>query len=113
MWSPIASACAGCARPDTSSRIAHLRQECPPVLDLAHNAAPGTLYAIFQLLTALLLLSAASSSFQVGPGLLKALARHHGHGGTDAGILPAVWGRTNCTTPRTGACCSSWPSPRS
>ena len=53
-------------------------------------------------MTALLLLSAASSSFQAGPGLLKALARRHGTdrgaeaGVTaDTGILPRVWGTTN------------------
>ncbi|MFC1407629.1 MULTISPECIES: amino acid permease [Streptacidiphilus] len=65
------------------------------IADLAQRAAPGGLYAVFQLGTALLLLSAASSSFQAGPGLLKALARHHRPGGTDTGILPALWGRTN------------------
>ncbi len=65
------------------------------IADLAHVAASGPLYAVFQLLTALLLLSAASSSFAAGPGLLKALSRHHRPDGADAGILPAVWGRTN------------------
>jgi hypothetical protein len=44
----------------------------------------GIVFAAFQLTTALLLLSAASSSFQAGPGLLKALAR----GGGRAEILP-------------------------
>ena len=38
--------------------------------------------------------TAASSSFQAGPGLLKALARHQGPGG-EIGVLPAFWGRTN------------------
>lgn len=83
-----------------TAEAVHLRIGIPAhdstqIADLAQHATPGALYAIFQLLTALLLLSAASSSFQAGPGLLKALARHHGPGGADAGILPAVWGRTN------------------
>src|SRR5436190_8724476 len=38
--------------------------------DLAKTAAGHGLYAFFQLATALLLLAAASSSFQAGPGLL-------------------------------------------
>ena len=46
----------------------------------------GALFAAFQLASAVLLLAAASSSFQAGPGLLKALAR----GGGGVGILPAV-----------------------
>ena len=73
------------------------------IADLAGRAAHPALYGLFQLVTALLLLSAASSSFQAGPGLLKALARQHaGIGadsgtetGTETGILPALWGRTN------------------
>ncbi len=68
------------------------------IADLASRAANPTLYGLFQLVTALLLLSAASSSFQAGPGLLKALARQHSTTpgrSTDAGILPALWGRTN------------------
>ncbi|WP_310713942.1 amino acid permease [Streptomyces lydicus] len=62
------------------------------IADIAHAAAgPGWLYAAFQLTSSLLLLAAASSSFQAGPGLLKALA------GTEdrPGVLPAVLGRTN------------------
>lgn len=64
------------------------------IADLASGAANPTLYGLFQLVTALLLLSAASSSFQAGPGLLKALVRQHGQA-TDTGILPKLWGRTN------------------
>lgn len=63
--------------------------------DLADAGTGRGLFAFFQLTTALLLLAAASSSFQAGPGLLKALARrraHHGHG---VGILPARMGDTN------------------
>lgn len=62
------------------------------IADIAHAAAgPGWLYTAFQLTSSLLLLAAASSSFQAGPGLLKALA------GTEQspGVLPAVLGRTN------------------
>lgn len=65
------------------------------IADLASRAAHPALYALFQLVTALLLLSAASSSFQAGPGLLKALARQHTRTQQGTGILPAVWGRTN------------------
>jgi amino acid transporter len=78
------------------------------IAELARVAAPGPVFAGFQLVTALLLLSAASSSFQAGPGLLKALARHtrtrtnsagapSGTPGNSVtvGILPAPVGRTN------------------
>src|SRR5713226_1543381 len=50
----------------------------------------GALFAAFQVSSAVLLLAAASSSFQAGPGLLKALAR-----GGGVGILPGRLGRTN------------------
>jgi hypothetical protein len=57
------------------------------------SVGDGAVFAIFQLTSAILLLSAASSSYQAGPGLLKALARaEHGYG---LGILPAFLGRTN------------------
>ncbi|MFC8513982.1 amino acid permease [Streptomyces sp. NPDC057257] len=62
------------------------------IADIAHAAAgPGWLYGAFQLTSSLLLLAAASSSFQAGPGLLKALS------GTDErpGVLPPVLGQTN------------------
>ncbi len=46
------------------------------IAELAHTAVGGgSLYGFFQLTSGLLLLAAASSSFQAGPGLLKALAR--------------------------------------
>ena len=51
----------------------------------------GALFAAFQVSSAVLLLAAASSSFQAGPGLLKALAR----GGGGVGILPAVLSSRN------------------
>ncbi|WP_460105379.1 APC family permease [Streptomyces sp. YKOK-J1] len=62
------------------------------IADIAHAAAgPGWLYGAFQLTSSLLLLAAASSSFQAGPGLLKALS------GTpeQPGVLPPVLGRIN------------------
>jgi hypothetical protein len=56
-------------------------------------AGKGGVYATFQAASALLLLAAASSSFQAGPGLLRALSRHPTSGGV--GILPPVLGETN------------------
>jgi hypothetical protein len=69
--------------------------ETTQIAELARAAASTPVFAAFQLTTALLLLSAASSSFQAGPGLLKALARRHHGDGTSTGILPAWLGRTN------------------
>jgi hypothetical protein len=64
------------------------------IADIAKAAAgDGGLFAVFQLTSAILLLSAASSSYQAGPGLLKALARDSG--GRGLGILPAPLGRAN------------------
>ncbi|MEO8284150.1 MAG: amino acid permease [Pseudarthrobacter sp.] len=79
---------------------AHLQIGIPPedftqIAELARLAAPGPVFAAFQLVTALLLLSAASSSFQAGPGLLKALARHTTAEGHTIGILTPGLGRTN------------------
>jgi len=54
-------------------------------------AGRGALFAAFQVSSAVLLLAAASSSFQAGPGLLKALAR----GGGGVGILPAFLSQSN------------------
>jgi hypothetical protein len=75
---------------------AHLNIGIPPqdstqIAELARHTSPNAVFAAFQLVTALLLLSAASSSFQAGPGLLKALARSS----QGTGILPSVFGRTN------------------
>jgi hypothetical protein len=69
-------------------------EDTTQIAELARIAVPGPIFAVFQALTALLLLSAASSSFQAGPGLLKALARSHGPADGN-GILPAWLGRTN------------------
>jgi hypothetical protein len=66
------------------------------IADLARSATgDGAMFALFQLTSSLLLLAAASSSFQAGPGLLKALARHTRGSGESVGILPPALGRVN------------------
>jgi len=62
---------------------------------VARAAGSPGLFAAFQAASAVLLLAAASSSFQAGPGLLKALARADRLDGARLGILPAWMGRTN------------------
>jgi amino acid transporter len=77
----------------------HLHVGIPPrdqtqISELAHTAVGGgSLYGFFQLTSGLLLLSAASSSFQAGPGLLKALARPGPSG--EESLLPKALHRTN------------------
>ncbi|WND60501.1 amino acid permease (plasmid) [Mycolicibacterium vanbaalenii] len=83
-----------------TAQAVHLRIGVPgpdstQIAELARIAAPGPVFAAFQLATTLLLLSAASSSFQAGPGLLKALAAGHDSAEPSLGILPARLGRTN------------------
>lgn len=68
--------------------------ESTQVAELARATRVHALFAAFQLATAVLLLAAASSSFQAGPGLLKALAHRHDAAGA-VGILPGWLGRTN------------------
>jgi hypothetical protein len=64
------------------------------IADVARASTGGGFgYASFQATSALLLLAAASSSFQAGPGLLKALSRHPHSAGV--GILPRSLGTTN------------------
>jgi amino acid transporter len=65
------------------------------VAEIARRAESHGVFAAFQAATALLLLSAASSSFQAGPGLLKALARHDRSDAADHGVLPPFLGHTN------------------
>jgi hypothetical protein len=66
------------------------------IADVAKTATgDGVLFALFQLTSSLLLLAAASSSFQAGPGLLKALARRTHPNGVEVGILAPALGRTN------------------
>lgn len=64
------------------------------IADFARHVSPEPIFALFQLMTALLLLAAASSSFQAGPGLLKALAVNPLHE-KSVGILPVAFGRVN------------------
>jgi hypothetical protein len=77
----------------------HLHVGIPPhdqtqIAQVAHAAAGGGgLFGFFQLTSGLLLLAAAASSFQAGPGLLKALARTGPRG--EAGLLPRRLGNTN------------------
>ena len=60
---------------------------------LFRSVGGGALFGFFQLSSSLLLLAAAASSFQAGPGLLKALARSWPDG--SPGLLPARLGRVN------------------
>ncbi len=77
-----------------------LRVGLPPadstqMAEVARAAAgDGALFAAFQLTSAVLLLAAASSSYQAGPGLLKALSRGGGEG-HGVGVLPAPLGAAN------------------
>jgi amino acid permease-like protein len=64
------------------------------ISELARGATgSGDLFGFFQISSGLLLLAAAASSFQAGPGLLKALART-GPNGED-GLLARRLGRVN------------------
>jgi hypothetical protein len=83
-----------------TAQAVHLRIAIPhgsgtQLDELARAVSAPPLHAAFQLTTALLLLSAASSSFQAGPGLFKALAHERHPDGTTTGILPAWLGHTN------------------
>ena len=77
-----------------------LRVGLPPadstqIAEVARAAAgDGALFAAFQLTSAVLLLAAASSSYQAGPGLLKALSTRGGDG-HGVGVLPAPLGAAN------------------
>ena len=77
----------------------HLHVGIPPadqtqIAEVARAATGGGgLFGFFQLTSGLLLLAAAASSFQAGPGLLKALARTGPRG--EEGLLPRRLGRTN------------------
>jgi hypothetical protein len=57
------------------------------------SAGSGTLFAFFQLSSGMLLLAAAASSFQAGPGILKALAREGPRG--EPGLVSGRFGVTN------------------
>jgi hypothetical protein len=71
--------------PDDSTQIAEVARAA---------AGDGPLFAAFQLTSAVLLLAAASSSYQAGPGLLKALSSRGGDG-HGVGVLPAPLGAAN------------------
>jgi Amino acid permease len=68
-------------------------QDSTFVADIARRTG-RVLFPAFQVTAGLVLLAAASSSFQAGPGLLKALAGNPGSG-LAASILPGWMGRTN------------------
>jgi hypothetical protein len=64
------------------------------IADLAKaSVGNGALFGFFQLSSSVLLLAAGASSFQAGPGLLKALARSWPDG--SPGLLPARLARVN------------------
>ncbi|WP_431218919.1 amino acid permease [Leifsonia xyli] len=92
----------GLAAEATRLRIGIPPAESTQIAELARVAAPAPLFAAFQLVTALLLLSAASSSFQAGPGLLKALAGDRAAGGEAWGSFRQRSAGRTVTTRRTG-----------
>jgi Amino acid permease len=70
------------------------RSDSTQIADLAKAAVGGGgLFGFFQLSSSFLLLAAAASSFQAGPGLLKALARTTPDG--TPGLLPSRLARVN------------------
>lgn len=70
-------------------------QDSTQIAEVARASGGRGLFAAFQATSALLLLAAASSSFQAGPGLLKALARNGDGEGHSVGILASWMGKTN------------------
>ncbi len=76
----------------------HLETDLPPadstlLAEVAQDAlGDGALFAAFQAASALLLLSAAASSYLAGSGVLKALA---GLGEGREGLVPRLFGRMN------------------
>jgi len=77
-------------------RVGLPQEDSTLIADVARTATgEGAWFAFFQLASSLLLLAAASSSFQAGPGLLKALARRVRPGGSRVGILHPGLGRVN------------------
>jgi hypothetical protein len=65
------------------------------IAEVAKASVAHRLYTTFQFVTALLLLAAASSSFQADPGPLKALARRVSRDGEETGILHPNLGTVN------------------
>jgi len=76
-------------RPRGEARHRHPPANSTQIGDVAKAAGSPALFALFQAASAVLLLAAASSSFQAGLGLLKALARADRLDGAGIGILPA------------------------
>jgi amino acid transporter len=64
-------------------------EDSTQIADLARAASPDAVFTAFQAATSVLLLAAASSSFQAGPGLLKALARRTENGHAVGMLHPA------------------------
>jgi amino acid transporter len=71
------------------------QQNSTLIANIAKISVGHDLFAAFQFTTMLLLLAAASSSFQAGPGLLKALARSKHADGKTFGILHHHLGAIN------------------
>ncbi len=92
MLAIVATLTVGLSALAVSLRIGIPPADSTTIAEVARAATgDGALFAAFQITTAVLLLAAASSSFQAGPGLLKALAR----GGVGVGVLPGWLGQTN------------------
>jgi hypothetical protein len=92
MLAIVATLTVGLSALAVSLRIGIPPADSTTIAEVARAATGhGPIFAAFQATTAALLLAAASSSFQAGPGLLKALAR----GGVGVGVLPSSLGRTN------------------
>jgi Amino acid permease len=102
-----------------TAELVHLRIGVPPndstqIAELARVATAPPLFAAFQLTTALLLLSAASSSFQAGPGLLKPLRGPETSTAPAPESCPRGWVAPTADTRRIGVSrCSCSPPARS
>lgn len=70
-------------------------QDTTMIAEIGRASVGNLLFAAFQAITSMLLLAAAASSLQAGPGLMEALARHQTETGERFAILPEWLGRTN------------------
>ena len=68
-------------------------QDTTMIAEIGRASVGNFLFAAFQAVTSMLLLAAAASSLQAGPGLLEALARHETETGERFAILPAWLGQ--------------------
>jgi amino acid transporter len=91
----VGSITLGLAAEATRLKIGIPPAESTQIAELARVAAPAPLFAAFQLMTALRVLSPDSSSILAGAGIRKALDFVGTAGAGRSGILPAVLGRTN------------------